>query len=673
MKRFLTAPLLKRRLLAILASLPCAAQAVAGDDLLNLPLEDLLNIELSSASRKMQQVQNVAAAVFVISRDDIERSGARTIPEALRLAPGVEVARIANNRWAVSVRGFNGRFANKLLVLKDGRSVYSPLFSGVMWEAEDAILGDIERIEVIRGPGAAMWGSNAVNGVINIISRRAADTQGSEIVASSATDEAGAVTVRHGMAVGDGHLRISAKGFSLNAATTAGGAKGNDDWTAGRVGLRGDWPAADGGRWTLVGESYRSRADDRLDRKAFFDPPAVQDISQLNTGSNLSLRREMPMADGGQMDWQVSGETSVLNESTLVHEDRSSFAGEFQRRIPFDRNELIVGASYKSSRDEIRILSPRPIALSEPQRSWRIASLYVNDEYALIPDRLRVSGGIRLDHDNWSGTQAQPNVRLAWTPSTETTWWTSLARASRTPSRAEIDLPLYVSSKAAIPPLVPAVYVVRVPPPAETLKAEKVTTFELGFRQRVSTQLSLDLVAFASDYTQLLSLVTESARFLSPGVVLQPLTTGNNGAARTHGFELATNWQASADWRVQGSYSRLYLSTARLADPAAAATQELVEGRVPRHQASLRSSWTLREGDNVDLWLKYVGRLAKPEVAGYTVVDLRYAHRISKNAEVALIGQNLLDARHPEFVADYLAIQQTEIGRSLMIKGIWRF
>jgi iron complex outermembrane receptor protein len=673
MKTILTNLPAKRRLLLILASLPWATPAMASDDFLALPLEDLLNIELSSASRKMQQVQNVAASVFVISRDDIERSGARTIPEALRLAPGVQVARIANNRWAVSIRGFNGRFANKLLVLKDGRSVYSPLFSGVLWEAEDVILGDIERIEVIRGPGAAMWGSNAVNGVINIISRRAADTQGTEIIASTATDEPGSVTVRHGMAVGDGHLRISAKGFHLNPATTASGQKGNDDWTAGRVGLRGDWPAADGGRWTLVGETFRSRADDRLDKAAFPGSPPLVDISQLNSGSNLSLRREIPMADGGQTDWQVSAETSVLNEGTLVREERTSFAGELQRRIPFENNELIVGASYKYSTDDIRILSPQAVALAQPQRNWRIASVFVNDEYMLIPDRLRLSGGIRVDHDNWSGTQLQPNVRLAWTPSSDTTWWTSLARASRTPSRAELDIPFTFSSTPAIPPFIPAVRVLREPPPADSLKAEKVTTFELGFRQRVSSQLSLDLVGFVSDYSQLVSLITEPYRPVSQNLIIQPLTNVNDGRARTHGFELAANWQATPDWRVQGNYSRLYLSTKQLADPAAAAAQELTEGRVARHRASLRSSWTLHSGDNVDFWLKYTSRLTNPQVAGYTLLDLRYAHRIGKDAELAIIGQNLLDKRHPEFVSDYLAIQQSEIGRSLMVKGTWRF
>ena len=651
---------------------------LASESVLNLPLEDLLRTEISSASRKVQQVQDVAAAVFVISREDIERSGARTIPEALRLAPGVEVARISNNRWAVSVRGFNGRFANKLLVLKDGRSVYSPLYSGVMWEAEDVILGDIERIEVMRGPGAAMWGSNAVNGVINIISRHAADTytEGSEAIASTATDEAGALTVRHGIKVGNGHLRISAKGFELSPAKTSRSEQGNDGWTAGRMGLRGDWSAPEGGRWMLVGETYQSRSGDRFDLTRYGTAPPLLDILQKKSGSNLLLRREQPMADGGQMDWQVSVETSVLNEQTLIREERQSVAGEFQRRTPFAAHELIWGASYRTSRDRLTLLSTSILdttVFNRPQRDWRVASLFAHDEIELIPEQLRLSGGIRLDYDNWSGMQPQPDIRLAWTPDAATTFWASLARATRTPSRLELDVPFSLSQTAAIPPYIPATNALRLPPAPDSLKAERVTSLEAGFRQRVNAQLSIDFAAFVSDYSRIVSLLTQQMQFVSPALLIVPLTNINDASARTHGFEIATDWQLAPDWRIQTTYSRLYLSSPRLSDPAASAAQELWEGRVARHRASLRSSWTLGNGRQFDLWLKYIGRLNNPVVPAYTGLDLRYAFRVGRQADIAVVGQNLLNKRHVEFVSDYLPLQQTEIGRSLMVRGTWRF
>jgi iron complex outermembrane receptor protein len=353
--------------------------------------EDLLKIEISSASRKVQQVQDVAAAVFVISRDDILRSGARTLPEALRMAPGVEVARIANNRWAVSIRGFNGRFANKLLVLKDGRSVYSPLFSGVLWEAEDTTLRDIERIEVVRGPGAAMWGANAVNGVINIISRSAGETLGTALMASTGTDERGAVALSHGLAVGDGQVRLSFKGFEREPSRATSGEKGNDGWTAARLGLRGDWPAQGGGQWSLVSEAYQSRADERRDLSRFSSAPPTFDARQANSGGHVSLHREQ----------------------------RQTISGDYQRRLPLGRHELTLGASYRYSQDNIDVNNRYASQPEQRQRAWRIASVYAHDDYELMPQQLRLSGGVRMDHDNWSGTQVQANVRLAWTPDTK--------------------------------------------------------------------------------------------------------------------------------------------------------------------------------------------------------------------------------------------------------------
>ena len=650
-----------------------ALPALAGDNFLNLPLEDLLAIEISSAARKVQQVQDVAAAVFVISHEDIERSGARSIPEALRLAPGVEVAHIGINRWAVSVRGFNGRFANKLLVLKDGRSVYSPLFSGVMWEAEDAILGDIERIEVIRGPGAAMWGSNAVNGVINIISRAAGDTPGGQIIASSATDEPASLTVRQGFSAGDGKLRLSAKAFHVAPATTHTGATGNDDWSAGRVTLRGDWPAPDGGRWILSGETFRSRADDRLDltltRLGVAAP--LQDIGQTNSGSNLLLRREQPLAGGGRIDWQVALETSLINEQTLLRETRNGVAAEFQQRIPLELNELIWGASYRYSRDRIEL--PDNAGFDRQRRDWGIASVFVHDEYALIADRLRLSGGARLDYDNWSGVQVQPELRLAWTPDAATTWWTALARAARTPARSDLDVPFVLSQTAPAPPFVPAVTVVHEPSAPGALRSEIVNAFEAGWRHRASAQLSFDVAAFIADYSYLLTPATQPARMLAPGLLLVPVASNNAGSARTHGVEIAADWQLNPNWRVQPAYARLSLRSARSADPAALAVQEQLEGRVPRHRASLRSAWTLADGSQFDLWLKYTSSLGNPAVPAYTGLDLRYAVRLGRAMEIAIVGQNLLDRRHPEFVSEYLPIQATEIGRSLMLKATWRF
>lgn len=640
-----------------------AALPAWSEDLLSMPLEDLLKIEISSASRKVQQVQDVAAAVFVISREDIARSGANTIPEVLRMAPGVEVARIANNRWAVSIRGFNGRFANKLLVLKDGRSVYSPLFSGVLWEAEDTILSDIERIEVIRGPGAAMWGSNAVNGVINIISRSAADTLGTELIASTGTDERGGVVLRHGVAVGDGHVRLSFKGFERDPSRSNSGEKSNDGWTAARLGLRGDWPAEGGGRWSLVSEAFQSRADERRDLTRFVSAPPVFDARQANSGANVSLHREQPMPDGGQVDWQISAEQTTFDAEALIREERQTLSGEYQRRLPLGGHELILGASYRYSQDSIDINNAYASQPNQRQRAWRIASVYAHDDYELIPQRLRLSGGVRVDHDNWSGTQFQPNVRLAWTPNEQTTWWSSLSRAARTPSRYELDIPYVISEEPGL--------VTQRLLPANPLKAEQVTALELGFRQRVSAKLSVDIAAFSSDYTQMASF--RALDFVPGSPAVLQVDSTNDTPAHTQGFEVAADWQVNPQWRLQPSYTRLQLRSPGTGDLVGERIQAWWEGRVANHRISLRSSWTLTNGHKLDVWLKHVSAMRLPQLPAYTVLDMRYAFEMGPRAEVAIVGQNLLNQRHVEYENDYLPTQAVQMGRSLMLTGTWRF
>ncbi len=665
---------LNRLLLTLGVSLALPVQA--GTDVLDLQLEDLLKVEIKSASRKLQHVQDVSAAVFVITREDIDRSGAQTIPDALRLAPGVEVARIGNNRWAVSIRGFNGRFANKMLVLKDGRSVYSPLFSGVMWEDEDVILADVDRIEVIRGPSAAMWGSNAVNGVINIISLDPSSMLGTEISASSGTDQPGSVTVRHGMKVGNGHVRISAKVADLDPAHTSSGDQGNDSWRNQRLGLHANWPAADGGNWMLVGEAYQSRADDRLDYTRYGRVPPLFDIQQADSGSSLLLRREQATGGGGNQEWQLSAQTSVSDLESLIHVQQQTVAGEFQQSLPSGAHELMWGGAYRLSRDDIQLPGSVMFDLAkfeQQQRDWRLASFFVHDDYALLPRRWQLSGGVRVDFDSWSGTQVQPDIRLAYTPSASSTWWTSLARASRTPSRLELDVPFLFSETPAVPPATPAVDTVRVPPAAGSLKAEIVTALEAGWRSRVNAELSLDLSVFTADYSDVVSMSTQPMQMVSPVVVVVPLTSINGAKVHTQGFELAADWQVRHDWRLQSIYSRLYLSSPALADPAAAAEQSLWIGRVARERASLRSAWTLNNGHQLDLWLRHVSGLSNPPVPAYTELDLRYAVPLGGHGNLILIGQNLLNRRHPEFVSDYLPIQQTEVGRSLLLKATWHF
>jgi iron complex outermembrane receptor protein len=382
------------------------------------------------------------------------------------------------------------------------------------------------------------------------------------------------------------------------------------------------------------------------------------------------------MPDGGQVDWQFSAETTDLNLQSLIRESRQTYAGEFQRRLPLGRHELTWGASYRYSHDRLDVVSQVIFGISAFNRShqdWRSASFFVHDDYVLVPGKWRMSGGLRLDQDSWSGLQVQPDIRLAWTPDPATTVWSSLSRATRTPSRLELDVPFKSSETPAVPPFVPAIATIRVAPEPGALRPEMVTALELGFRQRVNEQLSVDMSAFVSDYTDMVSLVMLAPQVISPQLVNALFTNNNAARARTHGFEMSADWRVSPTWRLQSHYAQLHLRSPRLSDPVAAVAQVEWEGRVPRHRVSVRSSWMLPRGNQFDVWLKHTSRLNSPAVPAVTVLDLRYAWRVRPGFELALVGQNLLKAHHREFVSDYVPILQTDIGRSLTLKGTWRF
>jgi len=648
-------------------------------DAVDLSLEELLDAEVMTASRKLQRLNDVAAAVFVISREDIERSGAMSIPEALRMAPGLQVARLANNRWAVSARGFNGRFANKLLVLMDGRSIYSPLFSGVIWEAEDTLLEDIERIEVIRGPGAAMWGSNAVNGVINIITRKARDTQGDLLVAGAGTEEKAFAAFRHGGQAGDGHYRVWGKAFTRDASVTLAGQPGHDDWSAGRIGFRGDWALAVGDRLMVSGQAYTGPTGDRwnspdLASATGFTPTSMQ---QIGNGAHLLARREWRKTDGSEAAFQTYVEQSETGISNAFHEVRSTLDMDFQQRTLFaQQHDVIWGLGYRYSHDQI---DSHGIFLFQPQsRDFSLFSAFVHDEITLRPETLHLILGARLEHNSFTGFEPQPNVRLTWTPTPNEALWGAVSRAVRTPSRIELDAQADLSVTLANPPTVPANVLTRYVPRADrTLLAERVTAFEVGYRHQWDSKLSLDLAAFYNDYDNLRS-TGLGALQAAPPFLIQTVIPTNKLTARTRGVELSLDYHAAAWWRLQPAYSYLWITSKAPSDDVVEQSgAAALEGRSPRHQFSLRSSMTLSGQRQFDFWLRHVSALESADRSGsvvpaYTTLDLRYAWRPTKGLELALVGQNLLDRRHPEFVPDFPS-EPLQIERGLYVKAKWQF
>lgn len=671
-----------RAILAAAGTLLAAAAYAAETDVMDLSLEDLLKADVMTASRKTQRLSDVAGAVFVITREDIERSGVTSIPEALRMVPGVQVARLANNRWAVSVRGFNGRFANKLLVLMDGRSIYSPLFSGVFWEVEDTVLEDIDRIEVIRGPGAALWGANAVNGVINIITRKARDTQGTLLAASAGTDGDGALTARYGGQMGDGHFRVWAKGFRRGESVGLAGAPGHDDWRAMRTGFRGDWNAGAGGRVTVSGAVHEGTTGDQWNLADVTSPSGftANVVQQKNRGGHLLGRVEWYSDSGAESVLQGYADHGRMEVGNLIHETRQTVDLDFQQRVRFaEQHDLVWGLGYRHSRDHIDTARSF-LSIPPNERTYRLASVFLHDEIALAPETLRMVLGGRLENNNYTGTEFQPTVRLMWMPSPSQAIWGSLSRAVRTPSRAENDATVELSAMPADPPgrLVPLL-MRNLPPANHSLQAEVVKALELGYRHQFHQRLSIDATVFRNDYTKLNS----SPLLGIPNLVLAPiphlvqnLLPANVNEARTHGLELAVDWHALSWWRLQPAYTYLRVNAASTVSDRASAEDAASTGkREPRHQWSLRSSMTLSGRSQFDVWLRHVASTTWPggSAPRYTTMDLRYAWRVLPGLELSVVGQNLLDRRHPEIIPFQLPSEPLQIQRSLYVKAKWQF
>jgi iron complex outermembrane receptor protein len=645
----------------------------------DMSLEDLINTQVVSASRKSQNLQQVAAAVFVITQEDIARSGARSLPDVLAMAPGIEVAHIGNNRWAVSARGNNGRFANKLQVLKDGRSIYSPLFSGVFWEAEDTVLEDIERIEIIRGPNAAMWGSNAVNGTINIITRKARDTQGGLVAVSAGSEDRSNLTARYGMPLGDaGHVRIYAKGVDRRGGYSPDGGRAGDQGDSTMAGFRADWLLSSGNRLSLNGETYSDHNDDTY---RFPDPlkPAPAYSVPLNStfalsGGHLQGRIESLRDDGSEIVFQTYYTQRTLEAPSILREERRTLDLDFQYRFaPAGGHDVMFGANYRNSRDTTSSPAGSYVTFAVPSRDFTLASVFFNDEITLVPDRLRMTLGARLEHNNFSGSDLQPTARFLWTPNTEQTVWGALSRATHTPSRAEADVS--VPQRLLSPtPAAPFPVVVQYTGVGNgELRSEKMDAAELGYRHRLGQHLSVDATVFSHRYRDSLSSILGTPRIVPntaylpmfvPLYIIQPVNSAYGGRSRLHGLELSVLAQMDATWRLQPSYTWMQ------------GTDETSQGdarNIPRHQLSLRSQHNIGQAYQLDFWLKFKSRNDARNIPSRSNLDLRYAWKASRSLELSLVGQNLLHRRTLEYTSDTLPSIPVETGRGAYLRAEYRF
>ncbi len=664
------------------AGTPALAQTA--EPLPDISLEDLINTEIVTVSRKAQSLQQVAAAVFLISQDDIARSGARNLGDILAMAPGLDVARLGNNRWAVSARGYNGRFANKLQVLKDGRSIYSPPFSSVTWEAEDTVLEDIERIEIIRGPDAAMWGANAVNGTINIITRKARETQGGLIAAGTGSEDRHNLTARYGMPLGDaGYLRVYGKSVDRRAGFTAGDARASDHGESGMAGFRADWLLSSGNRLTVSGEAYRTRNGETYNvpwplTAGYIAPmPSVTEL----TGGHLQGRYESLHDDGAEVIFQSYLTHRVLEADLLMREERTTVDLDMQYRFaPRGNHDLMVGANLRTSVDTIDVVAPAAaFTFARRSRDFRLAGLFFNDEIDLVPKRFRVTVGARLEHNNYAGSDLQPTLRFLWTPNARQTVWGAISRAARTPSRAELDISMPLTVLAPTPQTFGMATLVTLEANRDaTQKSEKLDALEFGYRHRVSTGLSFDAAFFVHRDRDVLTVVPGTP-FVGPGYLVQPLTNIKGGRSRIQGFELSAFAQPSANWRLKPAYTYMHGTADGVGDAFSEALASSDMNKIPRHQFSLRSQHDIGRGQQLDFWLTHKSRMRMEatgtpvEIPARSDLDIRYAWKPSRDLQISLVGQNLLHRRTLEYIPDQLPSAPVNTGRGFHLRIEHRF
>lgn len=635
-------------------------------ELMDLSVEDLLNIEVTSVAKKAKSLNDSPAAIFVITQDDIRRIGATSIPEALRLAPGIDVSRIDTNKWAVTARGFNGRFANKLLVMIDGRNAYTRAFSGVYWENQDVMLEDVERIEVIRGPGATLWGANAVNGVINIITKHSGDTLGGLLVIGAGSEERGFGAFRYGGELSDNTTaRAYLKGFKRDESSIESGEKASDDLGKVQVGFRMDSQTTLRDAITFQGDVYYSSIN-QFNIIPQLAPPNKNTFNENidSFGGNLLVRHQHTFSSISDYSLQIFYDFYERDEA-FFNESRHVIDIDFQHRFAMlEWNDVVWGASYRYNHDKFH--SDSTIEVAPPSRNDQVFSAFVQDEITLIDDTLWFTLGSKFEHNDYSGFEVQPTARLIWAPHHQHRVWGAVSRAVRTPSRLEHNINVPQGVLPSSSPFIPAITAIF--KANNQFDSEAVISYELGYRTTFINDFSIDLTAFYTNYSHLRSL---EMGVLDLQKLEQSIFFANNHSAHTYGVEIATVWQMLDWWRWDANYSLLKTKLRG---------NEAIDhlGSSPQQQVSLRSSLSPLKNIDIDVFFRYVDSnttasdLGTIVVNDYVSMDIRLAWRPVNNIELALVGQNLLAKNHLEYIQEAFA-RPVKIDRGVYGKLAWHF
>jgi iron complex outermembrane recepter protein len=603
-----------------------------------LSVEELMDIEVTSVSKRPERLSETASAIQVITQEDIRRSGATRLPEALRLASNLEVAQRDSRQWAISARGFNNTLANKMLVLIDGRTVYTPLFAGVFWDVQDTLLEDIDRIEVISGPGATQWGANAVNGVINVITKHSKGSQGALLEGGGGTELRGFGGMRYGGALAPNlHYRVYGKYFDRDSTVLPNGQDATDDWHMGQGGFRMDWNASEANLITVQGDYYEGR----------IAQPGADDIAV--SGGNVIGRWSHRISEASELKLQVYFDQTHRNIPGTFAEDLNTYDVDFQHHFPLgERHDIVWGLGYRLIDDDIGNTPALAFLPSQVSRQW--FSAFGQDEIALVKDRLHLTLGTKIEHNDYTGFEFQPSGRLAWRLSEQQTIWSAISRAVRTPSR--IDREFFVPGS---PPFLLA--------GGPDFDSETLLAYELGYRVQPLPRLALTLAAYYNDYDNIRSLEQANPPLPFPVVIANELE------GESYGAELTADYRVTDWWRLRAGYTELRIDI-RPKPGSTDTTAGSGESHDPERYFSLRSSLDLPGHWELDAAFRYVSRIENQQVPSYGELDVRLGWRPRPELEFSIVGQNLLHDHHAEF--GNVAMRR-EIERGVYGTVLWRF
>ncbi|MBC8009548.1 MAG: TonB-dependent receptor [Burkholderiales bacterium] len=647
----------RRVRLALLCSSVCCCSAaladppVAGPNLGDLSLEELMNETVTSVSKREQKLTDAAAAVTVLTNDDIRRSGVTSVADALRLVPGMSVGSVNANQWAVSARGFNGLYANKLLVLVDGRAVYSPNFAGVYWDAEQTMLEDVDRIEVIRGPGATVWGANAVNGVVNIVTRGARETQGDLLYGSFGDVQEARVGARHGGRLGEKtYYRVYAGAQSTDDYPLASGQDAGDGWSGQHGGVRIDHHPDDDTQVTwLAGTTGVDTDDDQAE------------AYNLNTLGRLTRR----WADRSSLEIQAYYDQTVRNElqRARIRSDTIDLSAQHTFGLG-ERNDVIWGLGYRFIDSSVEQTTPL-LKVRDGEVQTDLFSFFLQDEFRLVPDKFTVSAGVKVEHNDYTGVEVQPSLSGVVTISERQTAWAAVSRAVRTPASVEERDVFGIVNGAPIVGPDGGLYLPRIVGNSD-VSSEILWAYELGYRIQPTKRVSVDVAVFYNVYDDLIS-VGEISAFV-PGVPLgtAEIPFANTLGGETRGGEIAVTFSPTDTWRLTANYSLLI---AKIDGPESADPDALEDGS-PRNQALLRTSHDLTRRLHFDAQLRFVDSLRF--VPAYLTADLRIAYQATDRLEISLVGQNLLQDQHPEQGPAFFTTT-SEVPRGFYARLVWQY